>query len=105
MGARFMDSLSGLTTLRLCRATQREQASLAATGEAYRQETMAVLRIAFLSALVLERLGVPAEACIFADDTEENLVPAAGMGMTVIHALDERETAARLRQLLGLRSR
>ncbi|HVC16170.1 MAG TPA: thiol reductant ABC exporter subunit CydD [Rhodanobacter sp.] len=54
MGARFMDALSGLTTLRLCRATEREQALLAATGEAYRQETMAVLRIAFLSALVLE---------------------------------------------------
>lgn len=54
MGARFMDALSGLTTLRLCRATGREEALLAASGEAYRQETMAVLRIAFLSALVLE---------------------------------------------------
>ncbi len=54
MGARFMDALSGLTTLRLCRATAREQALLAVSGEAYRQETMAVLRIAFLSALVLE---------------------------------------------------
>jgi len=54
MGARFMDALSGLTTLRLYRAAAREQAVLAATGEAYRQETMAVLRIAFLSALVLE---------------------------------------------------
>ena len=56
-------------------------------------------------ALVLERLGVPAEVCVFADDTEENLVPALQMGMTVIHALDEQETAARLRQVLGLRSR
>lgn len=54
MGARFMDALSGLTTLRLCRAVAREQALLAATGEAYRRETMSVLRIAFLSALVLE---------------------------------------------------
>lgn len=54
MGARFMDALSGLTTLRLCRASAREAALLAATGEAWRKETMAVLRIAFLSALVLE---------------------------------------------------
>lgn len=54
LGARFMDALSGLTTLRLCRAAGREAVLLAATGEAYRQETMAVLRIAFLSALVLE---------------------------------------------------
>lgn len=54
MGAHFMDALAGLTTLRLFRAVQREETFLAATGEAYRQETMAVLRIAFLSALVLE---------------------------------------------------
>ncbi len=54
MGARFMDALSGLTTLRLCRAAAREEALLAVTGEAYRCETMSVLRIAFLSALVLE---------------------------------------------------
>ena len=54
MGARFMDALSGLTTLRLCRAAGCEELLLAASGEAYRKETMAVLRIAFLSALVLE---------------------------------------------------
>jgi len=54
MGAQFMDALSGLTTLRLYRAAEREARSLARTGEAYRRETMAVLRIAFLSALVLE---------------------------------------------------
>ncbi|GGA09650.1 thiol reductant ABC exporter subunit CydD [Dyella caseinilytica] len=54
MGAHFMDALAGLTTLRLFRAVSREEAFLAATGDAYRQETMAVLRIAFLSALVLE---------------------------------------------------
>lgn len=54
MGAQFMDALAGLTTLRLFRAAEREARSLAHTGEAYRRETMAVLRIAFLSALVLE---------------------------------------------------
>lgn len=54
LGARFMDALSGLTTLRLYGAAARETERLAAVGEAYRRETMAVLRIAFLSALVLE---------------------------------------------------
>lgn len=54
MGAHFMDALSGLATLRLFRAVSRERELLAATGEAYRRETMAVLRVAFLSALVLE---------------------------------------------------
>jgi beta-phosphoglucomutase-like phosphatase (HAD superfamily) len=33
-------------------------------------------------ALTLDRLGVSAESCVFADDTEENLVPAHLMGMT-----------------------
>ncbi|MET0256039.1 MAG: thiol reductant ABC exporter subunit CydD [Luteibacter sp.] len=54
LGARFMDAISGLTTLRLYAAAERETQRLAAAGEAYRRETMAVLRIAFLSALVLE---------------------------------------------------
>ncbi|MDA3913624.1 thiol reductant ABC exporter subunit CydD [Oleiagrimonas sp.] len=54
LGERFMDALGGLTTLRLLRAVEREQAQLAVAGEAYRRETMAVLRVAFLSALVLE---------------------------------------------------
>lgn len=47
-------------------------------------------------------LGVAARACVFADDTEANLIPAQAMGMTVIHVLDEQETARRLRRLLGL---
>jgi putative hydrolase of the HAD superfamily len=52
--------------------------------------------------LTLDRLGVPAASCVFADDSEANLAPAKEMGMIVIHALDEQETAAALRQLLGL---
>jgi putative hydrolase of the HAD superfamily len=52
--------------------------------------------------LALDRLGVAPGQCVFADDTEENLVPAYQMGMAVIHALDERVTAAVLRELLEL---
>ena len=52
--------------------------------------------------LTVERLGVAAASCVFADDTEANLVPAMEMGMTVIHALDEQETAGALQRLLGL---
>jgi putative hydrolase of the HAD superfamily len=49
--------------------------------------------------LTLDRLGLPAKSCVFADDTEENLLPAYRMGMTVIHAVDEDVTAP---HLLGL---
>jgi putative hydrolase of the HAD superfamily len=52
--------------------------------------------------LALEQMGVSAVQCVFADDTEENLWTAYQMGMTVIHALDEQQTAAMLRELLEL---
>jgi putative hydrolase of the HAD superfamily len=52
--------------------------------------------------LALDQMGVPAAQCVFADDTEENLWTAYQMGMTVIHALDEQQTAAVLRELLEL---
>jgi putative hydrolase of the HAD superfamily len=52
--------------------------------------------------LTLDHLGLPAEQCVFADDTEENLVPAYQMGMAVFHAVDEQETVAVLRELLEL---
>jgi len=54
LGAQFMDAASGLTTLLLCRAGEREQKRLSMVGDAYRRETMAVLRVAFLSSLVME---------------------------------------------------
>ena len=54
LGARFMDAVAGLSTLRLYRAAGREHERVLAAGEAYRQDTMAVLRVAFLSALVME---------------------------------------------------
>jgi putative hydrolase of the HAD superfamily len=52
--------------------------------------------------LILDQIGVPAERCVFADDTEDNLWTAYQLGMTVIHALDEQQTAAMLRELLEL---
>ncbi len=55
--------------------------------------------------LTVDRLGVPASSCVFADDTEENLLPAAAMGMTAVHAVDEDVTAPCLRELLGLPDR
>jgi putative hydrolase of the HAD superfamily len=52
--------------------------------------------------LALARLGLPPGQCVFADDSEENLLPAYQMGMAVFHALDEQVTAAALRELLEL---
>jgi putative hydrolase of the HAD superfamily len=52
--------------------------------------------------LALERMVVPAAHCVCADDDEDNLRTAFQLGMTVVHALDEQQTAAKLRELLEL---
>ena len=52
--------------------------------------------------LVLTKLGVPAERCLFVDDSEENLAAAHTLGITPLLALDEKVVAGRLRDLLGL---
>jgi ATP-binding cassette subfamily C protein CydD len=54
MSAYFLDALQGLTTLKLFNASRREVELIARISEDYRRSTMSVLRLAFLSALVLE---------------------------------------------------
>lgn len=54
LSSHFLDILRGLTTLRAFNRGAAQESRIAETGEAYRRETMKTLRIAFLSALVLE---------------------------------------------------
>ncbi len=54
LGGRFADVVAGLTTLRAHGRAEAVAESLARAGDRYRRETMATLRVAFLSALVLE---------------------------------------------------
>ncbi len=54
LGAAFIEALGGLVTLRLLGAAERFAQHLDEESGAYRTLTMQVLRIAFLSALVLE---------------------------------------------------
>ncbi len=54
LSARFLDSLQGLTTLKMFNATRREAEIIARTTDNYRQTTVLILREAFLSALMLE---------------------------------------------------
>ncbi|GGZ27777.1 haloacid dehalogenase [Streptomyces olivaceoviridis] len=52
--------------------------------------------------LVLERLDLPAEECVFVDDTEQYLPPAAELGFTTVHAVEPARTVAALEDLLGV---
>ena len=54
LSAHFLDVIQGLTTLKLFNASRREIANVARISDEYRQTTMAVLRVAFLSSLALE---------------------------------------------------
>lgn len=54
MSAHFLDVLQGLTTLKLFGRSQHQAETIARVSERYRERTMGVLRIAFLSALVME---------------------------------------------------
>lgn len=54
LAAHFLDVIQGLTTLKLFNASRREAENIAQISEEYRHDTMAVLRVAFLSSLALE---------------------------------------------------
>lgn len=54
LSGRLLDGLQRLSTLRMLNAGEREAERLAEAAEDYRRSTMAVLRVAFLSALALE---------------------------------------------------
>jgi ATP-binding cassette, subfamily C, bacterial CydD len=54
MAGYFLDVIRGLTTLKLFNASRREAEMIGRVCEEYRRDTMAVLRIAFLSSLTLE---------------------------------------------------
>jgi putative hydrolase of the HAD superfamily len=52
--------------------------------------------------LVLARLGVAAEHCVFLDDLGINLKPARAMGMTTIKVVDPAQALAELASVLDL---
>ena len=54
MSAHFLDTIQGLTTLKIFNTSKREAQVIAKISEEYRHTTMSVLRVAFLSSLVLE---------------------------------------------------
>lgn len=57
MSAYFLDMIEGLTTLKLFNASRTEAQVIARISDQYRQNTMQVLRVAFLSSLALEFLA------------------------------------------------
>jgi len=64
LAARFLDALQGLPTLRAFGRADDEAESIACASEGHRALTMGVLRLAFVSALVLEALATLGTAVV-----------------------------------------
>ena len=64
MSGYFLDVLQGLPTLKLFAQSRMQRDSIEKTGETFRQATMRVLKVAFLSSLTLELVGTIGTAII-----------------------------------------
>lgn len=86
LGAHLLDVVEGLATLRAFGRAERQAETIAAAGDAYRRETMATLRIAFVSALVLELLAMLGTALVAATIGVQLIDGALGLeaGLTVL---------------------
>jgi ATP-binding cassette, subfamily C, bacterial CydCD len=67
MSGQFLDLVRGLTTLTIYGQGARQERTLRDATERYRRETMSALRIAFLSALVLDLLAALSVAVVAVD--------------------------------------
>jgi len=86
LSAHFLDVVRGLPTLRAYRREQAQSEILAGVGERYRAETMATLRVAFLSALVLELCAMIGTALVAATIGVQLIDGTLGLtaGLTVL---------------------
>ena len=64
MSGYFLDVLQGLPTLKLFAQSKKQRAAIEESGETFRQATMRVLKVAFLSSLTLELVGTLGTAII-----------------------------------------
>lgn len=64
MSAHFLDAIQGLPTLKIFGRSQEEGNRIRAVSETFRQSTMKVLRVAFLSGMVLEFMAAMAIALV-----------------------------------------
>jgi ATP-binding cassette subfamily C protein CydD len=64
LGAYFMDTVQGLTTLKILNRTAGQGQNITDASEQYRKATLSVLKVTFLSALALEMLATISTAVI-----------------------------------------
>jgi ATP-binding cassette subfamily C protein CydD len=97
LSSHFVDVVGGLATLRAYRRDGAQKSILAGVGEGYRRETMATLRIAFLSAFALELVAMMGTALVAVTVGIELLRGDLGLqaGLTVLLLAPELYTPLR----------
>ncbi len=79
MSAHFLDVLQGLTTLKLFNRSREQIRVIAEIGDRYRETTLGVLRVAFLSALALELVSTLSTAVVAVQVGLRLLYPAGAL--------------------------
>lgn len=82
LGVTFLDVLQGLPTLKVLGQSRRQLARLQRSSERFRSLTMDVLKVAFLSALILELVATLSVALV-----------AVGVGLRLLHGWLDYPTA------------
>ena len=54
--------------------------------------------------LTADKLGVPPQECVFADDTAANLPAASALGMATVHFTDANAAITEISRLLGIQN-
>ena len=86
MSAHFLDTLQGLTTLKLFGRSTTEEKNIRLVSERFRQTTMATLRIAFFSSFILEE-GATISAAIIAVEVGLRLLTGQMPFQTALYIL------------------
>lgn len=86
LSGHLLDVVAGLETLRAFNRAEAQADTVATASDAYRRETMATLRVAFLSALVLELLAMLGTALVAATIGVQLIAGELGLeaGLTVL---------------------
>jgi thiol reductant ABC exporter CydD subunit len=84
LAARFLDAVQGLATLKAFGRARDEADAIARASESYRLATMGVLRLAFLSALVLELLAMLGTAIVAVEVGLRLLYARVGFGEALL---------------------
>src|SRR5262252_261761 len=102
LGGHFLDVVEGLTTLKVFGRARPQAEVIGQVTDAHRTATMSVLRVAFLSALVLELTAALATALVVLLLTPEAFLPLRALALHFHASMEGMAAAGRVCDLLEI---